>query len=65
MASTTVITFITPDNQRTVYDRIAPVQGESAMTIDRIAAYLTSMANGSNKKTSLTLAVGGLPVINL
>lgn len=63
--STTVITIITPDSEQTVYDRINPVEGESAMTLDRVASYIVSLSNGSNLKTSVTLAVGALPVINL
>lgn len=65
MASTTTIVFVTPDNQQTVFDRINPQTGGKQASIDRIAAYLTAMANGSQKKTSMTITIGGLPVVNL
>jgi len=65
MASTTTITFVTPDSQQTVFDRIDPRTGERSMSVDRIASYLTSIANGSRTVTSISITVGGLPVVNL
>lgn len=63
--STTVITFITPDSQEAVNSRINPQANAPQMSIDRIAEYLTSMANGSNNKTSLSITIGALPTVNL
>lgn len=65
MASTTTITFVTPDSQQTVFDRISPRTNDRSLSVDRIASYLTSIANGSNKVTSISITVGGLPVVNL
>lgn len=65
MASTTTITFVTPDNQRTVFDRIDPRTGERSLSVDRIASYLTAMANGSQHVTSISITVGALPTVNL
>lgn len=65
MASTTTITFVTPDSQEAVSARINPQTGAKQMSLDRLGAYFTSLANGSNNKTSVTITIGALPAVSL
>lgn len=62
---TVTITIVTPDTQQTTFDRIDPRTNDRSMSMDRIASYITSLANGSNKLTSASITVGALPTVNL
>ena len=63
--STTVITLVTPDSQEAVNSQLFPTSGGKQESIERIASYLSGIANGSVHKTTLTIEIGSLPQVVL